>query len=100
MAVLVEVHDAAELDRALALAEPLIGINNRDLRTFDVDLATTERLAPLAPPETLVVAESGVFTRQDVERLGRAGVAAVLVGEGLIVASDRATAVRALLGRD
>ena len=95
---LVEVHDEAELERAVAAGATLVGINNRDLRTFEVDLATTERLAPRLPAGTIVVAESGVFTRHDVDRLGRAGVAAVLVGEGLIVAPDRAAAVRMLLG--
>ena len=95
---LVEVHDEPELDRALAAGATLIGINNRDLRTFAVDLATTERLAPLAPPGAVLVGESGIFTARDVARLGRAGVNAVLVGEGLILASDRAAAIRALRG--
>jgi indole-3-glycerol phosphate synthase len=94
---LVEVHDEAELARAVAMGATLIGINNRDLRSFVVDLAVTERLAPLAPPETVLVGESGIFTAADVERLGQAGVSAVLVGESLIVAPDRAAAVRALL---
>jgi indole-3-glycerol phosphate synthase len=95
---LVEVHDEPELSRAVAAGATLIGINNRDLRTFAVDLAVTERLAPLAPPGTVLVGESGIFTAADVDRLGRAGVAAVLVGEGLIRAPDRAAAVRALRG--
>ena len=66
---LVEVHDDRELERAVAAGAKIIGINNRDLRTFEVDLATTERLAPLAPPGTTIVAESGIFTREDVRRL-------------------------------
>lgn len=95
---LVEVHDEEEMQRAGTAGAALIGINNRDLRTFLVDLAVTERLAPLAPAETTLVGESGVLSAADVERLGRAGVAAVLVGEGLILAEDRAAAVRALRG--
>lgn len=97
MDCLVEVHDEAEMGRAIAAGANVIGINNRDLRTFTVDLAVTERLAPLAPPGTVLVGESGVFSAADVERLGRAGVAAILIGEGLILASDRAAAVRSLL---
>ncbi|HEU0114655.1 MAG TPA: indole-3-glycerol phosphate synthase TrpC [Thermomicrobiales bacterium] len=96
MEALVEVHDAAEMARAVAAEARVIGINNRDLRDFAVDLATTERLAPLAPPGSVVVGESGIFERTDVERLQRAGVSAVLVGEGLIVQEDRAAAVRRL----
>lgn len=95
---LVEVHDEGEMERAAAAGATLIGINNRDLRTFEVDLAVAERLAPLGPPGAVLVGESGVFTAGDAARLGRAGVAAVLVGEGLIVAPDRAAAVRALRG--
>lgn len=95
---LVEVHDEAELDRTVAAGADLVGINNRDLRTFAVDLAVTERLAPLVPAGTTVVAESGVFDAADVGRLAEVGVHAVLVGESLIVAPDRAAAVRALLG--
>lgn len=94
---LVEVHDEADLARAAAIEARLIGINNRDLRSFVVDLAVTERLAPLAPAGTVLVGESGIFAAADVERLGRAGVSAVLVGEGLILAPDRTAAVRALL---
>lgn len=96
LSVLVEVHDAEEMRRALAIGAPVIGINNRDLRDFTIDLATTERLASLAPADTLLVGESGIFTATDVERLGSAGVSAVLVGESLIVQRDRAEAVRAL----
>ncbi|HVP04233.1 MAG TPA: indole-3-glycerol phosphate synthase TrpC [Dehalococcoidia bacterium] len=95
---LVEVHDETEMLRAVAAEAPLIGINNRDLRTFDLDLATTERLRPLAPPETTVVAESGIFTRDDMLRLERARVNAVLIGEGVVTAPDPAEKVRELLG--
>ena len=96
----VEVHDRRELERAAAAGATLVGINNRDLRSFAVDLAVTERLAPLAPPGTVLVGESGVFTGADAARLGRAGVHAVLVGEALVLAEDRAAALRRLLGAD
>ena len=98
MAALVEVHDEAELERAVAAGATVVGVNNRDLRTFTVDLATTERLARLAPPDVTLVGESGIRSRADVERLGRAGIHAVLVGETLMRAHDRAAAVRELLG--
>lgn len=93
---LVEVHDEEEMTRAIALGARNLGINNRDLHTFKVDLATTERLAPLAPEGTVVIGESGVFGPSDIERLWKAGAQAVLVGEGVIVSPDRADAVRAL----
>jgi indole-3-glycerol phosphate synthase len=96
MDALVEVHDEEEMRRAAAAGASVIGINNRDLRSFTVDLAVSERLAPLAPDDAIVVAESGVFGCAEVRRLARAGAAAVLVGEGLICAVDRAGAVRAL----
>jgi indole-3-glycerol phosphate synthase len=96
MEPLVEVHDEAELERALAVGARVIGINNRDLRTFTVDLDVTKRLAPLVPPEATVVSESGVFDCEQIVRLARAGAQAVLVGEGLVTASDRAAAVHAL----
>ena len=88
MESLVEVHDEAQVERALRAGADLIGINNRDLRTFDVDLAMTERLRPLVPDDKVVISESGISSRADVERLAAAGVHAVLVGEALIVASD------------
>src|SRR3972149_3888266 len=88
MDTLGEVHDEAEGERALRAGAALIGINNRDLRTFDVDLATTERLRPLIPDDKVVVSESGIVTRADVERLAQGGVHAVLVGEAPITAGD------------
>jgi len=88
MAVLVEVHDAAELDRALALATPLIGINNRNLRDFSVSLQTTIDLLPRVPAGRRVVAESGILAPSDVARLRAAGVAAFLVGEAFMRAPD------------
>jgi indole-3-glycerol phosphate synthase len=98
MDVLVEVHDEKELRVALSAGAQLIGINNRDLRTFEVDLATTERLAPLVPDGTTVVAESGISTRVDVRRLEACGVGAVLIGEALITADDAGAKIRELFG--
>jgi indole-3-glycerol phosphate synthase len=88
MNALVEVHDESEVERALRAGADLIGINNRDLRTFEVDLATTERLRPLIPNDKCIVSESGIHTRTDVERLADCGVHAVLIGEALITATD------------
>jgi indole-3-glycerol phosphate synthase len=88
MDALVEVHDEVQIERALAAGAEMIGINNRDLRTFDVDLATTERLRPLVPDDRVVVSESGIANRDDVERLARAGIHAVLVGEALMTSTD------------
>ena len=96
---LVEVHNEAELERALRLHEVrLIGINNRDLATFKVSLVTTEILRPIIPDGITVVSESGIFTAADVERLAKAGVDAILVGEALITATDIAAKVRELSG--
>jgi indole-3-glycerol phosphate synthase len=85
---LVEVHDEAQVERALTAGADLIGINNRDLRTFEVDLATTERLRPLIPDDKVVVSESGIAGRADVERLAACGVHCVLVGEALVTSND------------
>ena len=104
LAALVEVHDETELDRALAVGATLIGVNNRDLKTFEVDLATTERLAgklfpsPATRDSSLLVAESGVHTRADVQRLAKCGAQAILVGESLMKHGDIAAKVRELLG--
>ena len=96
MTALVEVHDESELDRALSLSPRVLGINNRDLRDFSVDLARFERLRPLLPQGMLAVAESGVRTASDVRRLASAGADAVLVGEALVTAPDVAAKVREL----
>jgi indole-3-glycerol phosphate synthase len=97
MDVLVETHDEAELARAAALKANLIGVNNRDLRTFEVDLSITERLAAAAPPGALLVAESGIFTSGDAARLERSGTKAMLVGESLMRQADVEAATRILL---
>ena len=97
LGALVEVHDEAELDRALAVDAPIVGINNRNLADFSVSLATTERLAPRVTPGKIIVAESGVHTRADVERVAKAGGHAVLVGEALMRAGDVAAKLEELV---
>ena len=98
MDALVEVHDAAEMGRAEALGATLVGVNNRNLRTFEIDLATTEDLAQIAPKQALLVTESGIFTPADVSRLEQAGARAMLVGESLMRQADVTSATRTLLG--
>ncbi len=104
LAALVEVHDEAELERALKISPALIGVNNRDLKTFKVDLATTERLAAKLFPSlvtrhsSLLVAESGIHTRADVERLKQCGAGAILVGESLLRGGDIQSKIRGLIG--
>src|SRR6185503_15996199 len=99
LTALVEVHDEAETERALKLKDvKLIGINNRNLATFDVSLETTEKLRPLIPSEIAVVAESGIFTASDVERLAKVHVDAILVGEALVTSDDIGAKVRELSG--
>jgi len=97
MSALIEVHDEGELARALAVGPRIVGINNRDLHTFTVDLGTTERLRALVPDDVILVSESGVHTRTDVERLAALGADAMLVGESLVKAQDVGMHVRDLV---
>ncbi len=98
MDVLVEIHDEAELDRALKLDSPLIGVNNRNLHSFETTLETTERLVPLIPGDRIIVAESGLSSRADLERLAAIGVTRFLIGESLMRQTDVAGALEALIG--
>jgi indole-3-glycerol phosphate synthase len=98
MTALVEVHDEAELDRALRIEPRVIGVNNRDLHTFNVDLETTAHLRAQVPADVILVAESGIHTRADVERLAAIGVDAILVGESLVQAEDTRRKIQELIG--
>ncbi|WP_088348740.1 MULTISPECIES: indole-3-glycerol phosphate synthase TrpC [Rhodomicrobium] len=98
MDALIEVHDEAELDSALTLDGKLIGINNRDLRSFETSLEVSEKLAAKIPDERIVISESGIFANADIVRLGRAGIGCFLVGESLMRQADVAAATRQLIG--
>jgi indole-3-glycerol phosphate synthase len=99
MDVLIEVHDEAELERAALLKSPLIGINNRNLHTFDVTLDTTRKLARLVPENRMIVAESGLYTPDDLSDLAQYGARCFLIGESLMRQDDVTAATRAILAK-
>ena len=100
MDVLIEVHNEDELQRALGLASPLIGVNNRNLKTLDVDIATTEQLSPMVPDDRHLVCESGLYAPGDLGRMARAGAKRFLIGESLMRQDDVEHATRTILGNN
>ena len=100
LSVLCEVHSEGDLDKALAANVKIIGINNRDLATFSVDMKTTTNLAPLVPADRIIVSESGIRTRQDIETLMKSGIHAFLIGETLMQSADMGQKLRELLGKE
>ena len=98
MDVLIEVHNEAEMERAINMRSPLLGVNNRDLKTFEVDISTTERLSAMAPKDRILVGESGLSKHSDLKRLAKSGVTRFLIGESLMRQTDITAATRAILG--